>query len=341
MVDDILPATPLFKIVDYEADNETHVDAVNKLRHEYMDFGQHPFIDSDAEFRNRESLRFQRGNLYRRRIVLLGGEVVATGSCNQVDTVEGIDVRYCTPIVKSTHTRRGIGTALLKSLAEHPPATAKHSVIKLASYDLAGEAFAKKHGFQQTDVYIESVVVRHSEEARRAFLRAQSAVQRSGLQVEISSIGPLIEESDIADVMELYTCAFIEGRNNRTPRISRAVSYQEYCDHYKIAWMYGEEHYWSVARDIKGEPVGLAIWNWRPAEPTSSMGIIIGVRPSARGHGLADLLRAAVFERIQTIHPSVSRFRTQSVNNNNNMLRLNSRSGYSEQRSIRAFERQI
>jgi mycothiol synthase len=91
------------------------------------------------------------------RVLLLAvedGEVVGSGIADRSDTA---GAGFVAPRVLSGHRRKGVGSALLRALAEHCSGSLGLSTVVSGVDDDGSLAFAERHGFVEVDREVEQV----------------------------------------------------------------------------------------------------------------------------------------------------------------------------------------
>jgi mycothiol synthase len=236
------------------------------------------------------------------RLLLLAvkdGDVVGSGIADRSDTA---GAGFVAPRVLSGHRRMGVGSALLRVLAEHCSGLGLSTVV--AGVDDAGSlAFAERCGFVEVDREVEQVRAVGDEPAPSglpAGVEVIEASQRPGLW---AACFETFGEEVLAD-FALYTPLQISA------------------EQWNTSW-HGDPMFLALFDD---EVIGCAGLNRDTDRPERAENALTAVRRTWRGRGIASHLKR------RTLHwaalNGLEEIYTWTQAGNSSMLRLNEHLGY-------------
>ena len=236
------------------------------------------------------------------RLLLLAvedGDVVGSGIADRSDTA---GAGFVAPRVLSVHRRRGVGTALLRALAEHCTGLGLPTVV--AGVDDEGSlAFAERYGFVEVDREVEQVRAVGDERAP------------SGLPVGVE----VIEASERPD---LWAACFETFGKEVLADFALYTPLQISAEQWTTTW-YGDPMFLALHDD---EVIGCAGLNRDTDRPERAENALTAVRRTWRGRGIASHLKR------RTLHwaalNGIEEIYTWTQAGNSSMLRLNEHLGY-------------
>jgi GNAT superfamily N-acetyltransferase len=241
------------------------------------------------------------------RLLLLAAEdgvVVGSGIADRSDTA---DAGFVAPRVLPGHRRRGVGSALLRALAEHCSGLGVSRVG--SSVDDEGSlAFAERHGFVEVDREVEQVRTVGDEPAPEGLPAGVEVVEAS----ERPDLWPACYDTFGKEVLAdfaLYSPLEISA------------------EQWNTTW-YGDPMFLAVHGD---EVVGCAGLNRDADRPERAENALTAVRRTWRGRGVASHLKR------RTLHwaalNGIGEVYTWTQVGNESMRRLNEHLGYVTTRS--------
>ena len=236
------------------------------------------------------------------RLLLLAvedGDVVGSGIADRSDTAEA---GFVAPRVLSGHRRRGVGSALLRALAEHCSGLGLPRVG--TSVDDEGSlAFAERFGFVEVDREIEQVRTVGDEPAPTGL--------PAGVEVIEASRRP-----------DLWAACFETFGKEVLADFAVYTPLEISAEQWDTSW-YGDPMFLALHDD---EVVGCAGLNRDTDRPERAENALTGVRRGWRGRGIASYLKR------RTLHwaalNGLEEIYTWTQAGNSAMLRLNEHLGY-------------
>ncbi|NUR07687.1 MAG: GNAT family N-acetyltransferase [Nocardioidaceae bacterium] len=236
------------------------------------------------------------------RLLLLAvtdGDVVGSGIADRSDTT---GAGFVAPRVRPEHRRRGMGSALLRVLAEHCSDLGLSKVV--AGVDDDGSlAFAERYGFVEVDREVEQVRVVGDEPA--------PGTLPAGVDV--------IEASERPD---LWAASFETFGQEVLADFALYTPLQISAEQWRTSW-YGDPMFLALSDD---EVIGCAGLNRDADRPERAENALTAVRRSWRGHGIASHLKRRTLH--WAAHHGVQEIYTWTQVGNAPMRRLNEHLGY-------------
>lgn len=232
------------------------------------------------------------------------GDVVGSGIADRSDTA---GAGFVAPRVLSGHRRRGVGSALLRALAEHCSGLGLPTVV--AGVDDEGSlAFAERYGFVEVDREVEQVRLVGDERAP------------SGLPAGVE----VIEASERPG---LWAASFETFGKEVLADFALYTPLQISAEQWTTTW-YGDPMFLALHDD---EVIGCAGLNRDTDRPERAENALTAVRRTWRGRGIASHLKR------RTLHwaalNGLEEIYTWTQVGNASMLRLNEHLGYVTTRS--------
>jgi GNAT superfamily N-acetyltransferase len=236
------------------------------------------------------------------RLLLLAvedGDVVGSGIADRSDTAEA---GFVAPRVLSGHRRRGVGSALLRALAEHCSGLGLPRVG--TSVDDEGSlAFAERFGFVEVDREVEQV-------------------RTVGDEPEPTGLPAGVEVIEASQRPDLWAACFETFGKEVLADFAVFSPLEISAEQWSTTW-YGDPMFLALHDD---EVVGCAGLNRDTDRPDRAENALTGVRRSWRGHGIASYLKR------RTLHwaalNGLEEIYTWTQAGNSAMLRLNEHLGY-------------
>jgi len=237
------------------------------------------------------------------RLMLLAyrdGELAGSGVAGRGDTASG----FALPRVLPEHRRRGVGSALLRVLAEHVETLGLPDVGGHAD-DEAAVAFGRHFGFEEEGREVEQV-------------RAVGPDEPWPMGPEGLSLITLAERPELLDRLyhELALDAFEDMPTPRKVRITPAE--------WESEWVTWPEATFAALAD--GEVVGMACLLRDVDQPERAENGLTTVRRDFRGRGLARLLKETTIAWAS--ERGVREIYTWTQTGNENMRAVNEKLGY-------------
>ncbi|MFL6003187.1 MAG: GNAT family N-acetyltransferase [Nocardioides sp.] len=228
--------------------------------------------------------------------------VVGAGLADRSETAGG---GFVMPRVPSEHRRAGVGTALLRALADH---CARLGVPSLRSgVDDAGSlAFADRFGFAEVDREVEQVRwVGVGEEPPRS-----------------SSLPDGIQVVTLAERPELWAACFERFGTEVLADFALHAPLEISAEQWNTSWR-GDHVFLAVH---EGEVIGCAGLTRDTDQPERAENALTAVRRDWRGHGIAAHLKRRTLHHAAT--EGLRELYTWTQAGNIPMIRLNERLGY-------------
>lgn len=241
------------------------------------------------------------------RLLLLAvedGDVVGSGIADRSDTA---DAGFVAPRVLPGHRRRGVGSTLLRALAEHCNALGVSTVV--AGVDDEGSlAFAEHHGFVEVDREVEQVRAVGDEPAPTGL--------PAGLEVIEASTRP-----------ELWPACFETFGKEVLADFALYSPLEISAEQWSTTW-YGDPMFLAVHGD---EVIGCAGLNRDADRPERAENALTAVRRTWRGQGIASHLKRRLLH--WAARNGVEEIYTWTQVGNAPMRSLNEKLGYVTTRS--------
>lgn len=254
------------------------------------------------------------------------GELVGGAELELSTTPENRHLAWCDIYVHPNHRRCGIGTALLRTVAELAGEDDRRLLtFATAATAPAGEAFARRLGAKPG-------LVNHTNRLRLsdvdpALLRAWiERAPRDAFSLGFWE-GPYPEE-DLAEVCRMHEVMNTAPRGelemedfHPTPELIREQE-ESLRKRGVVRWTVYARH------RATGRIAGFTEVAWDPGEPELLHQWGTGVFPEFRGHGLGKWLKADMLERVLAHRPQVKFVITGNAGGNAPMLKINHALGF-------------
>ena len=250
------------------------------------------------------------------------GTPVASAACWS-DATGDPNLMACDVMVARGHRRRGIGTALLRTICETTIDEGRGLLVwQTFSKVPAGDDFARAAGGRVARV-------NRTSELRLASvdwsLVDAWATPVHGYELQtVDGALPVDLHEDAAhfhNIMETQPMDDLDV----APRHTTAAEIAE-LDRSLVAS--GRRRWTVFVRDAHGRCVGGTEMDFDPDDPALARQQNTGIDPDHRGRGLAKWAKAAVLQRLRTDAPHVERVRTGNAFSNTPMLAINDALGF-------------
>jgi len=232
-------------------------------------------------------------------VVRTDGLVVGSGMADRSETAGGGSVL---PRVAPEHRRAGVGTALLRALADHCAGLGVPSLR--SSVDDAGSlAFAERFGFAEVDREVEQV-------------------RWVGEEPPPSNLPDGVEVVTLAERPELWAACFERFGTEVLADFALHTPLEISAEQWNTSWRGG--HVFLAVHE--GEVIGCAGLNRDTDQPDRAENALTAVRPDWRGHGIAAHLKRRTLHYAATA--GLRELYTWTQAGNIPMIRLNQRLGY-------------
>jgi GNAT superfamily N-acetyltransferase len=241
-----------------------------------------------------------------------------------------VENRHRAPVllcVHPAHRRRGVGSALLRCLAERAAANERTLLATWVSQDTPGEFFAR-HATARPGLIDVRRALRVDAEAhaRAAALRATAAGQAAGYSL-VGWSGRAPDEF-MDGVASLHTAmndaprsAGVQERRWDADRVQR--------EFYELLAAVGSRsHEVAAIHDATGEMAALTMVELDPEVPDWGNQQHTAVARPHRGHRLGMLVKTAMLDRLATAEPQLRHILTGNAAVNDHMIAINEALGF-------------
>jgi mycothiol synthase len=232
-------------------------------------------------------------------LAVLDGTVVGSGVADRAETAGG---GFAAPRVRPDHRRRGVGSALLRALAEHCAGLGL-PVLRASVDDEASLAFADHFGFVEVD--------REIEQVRAVGDEPLPSAPPAGVDIV-----PLSQHPD------LWEASFERFGKEALADFALHSPLEISATEWNTSWR-GNPMFLAL---YQGEVIGCAGLNRDADRPERAENALTAVRRDWRGHGIASHLKRLTLQWAAV--NGVSELYTWTQSGNSSMVQLNEHLGY-------------
>ncbi|WP_412539554.1 GNAT family N-acetyltransferase [Longispora sp. K20-0274] len=241
----------------------------------------------------------------------LDGELAGSGIADLSDMAGQVSVA---PRVLPGARRRGVGTALLRALADHA-ATLDRPSIGANADDAVAVAFAERHGFVEVDRQVEQV---------RAVGAEPRPTPPAGVEIVTAAERPELWPAAFDRFGAEATADFVLDRPIRITR-----------EQWVAEWL-GDQMFLAV---VDGEVIGCAGFDLDADRPDRAEYALTGVRRDWRGRGIASYLKRLTLS--WAAEHGITEVYTWTQRGNADMRRLNEHLGFTTRQESVTVRREL
>ena len=256
------------------------------------------------------------------------GSIVAAAEVTWTNTDENPHLMRSWIGVRPDLRRRGIGTALLRLMADVGAETGRNVLAGMASSRVpSGDAFAQRIGAEAAQaVHTNRLLIAEVDTEMIDRWIAHGPERAPGYSL-LAIDGPAPEDH-LDDVVSMYDVMNTAPRDDLDMEDERTLP--EHVREWERIAMASGDVWWSLYARQDDSPgfVGYTHVSWNPAQPETVFQYGTAVRPEHRGHALGKWLKATMLRRIIDERPGVVDVRTGNADSNDPMLGINRGLGF-------------